>query len=71
MIDLFSNYRKISKKIISAALIVLTTPIGWSIKNYLIFSITAPTSWSGCALGQSVTAALPSNKEVDTNLQDD
>ena len=68
--DLFKNYRIIGRKIFAATLILVAIPIGWSVKNYLIFNITSLTSWSGCALGQSITAVLPRNKQVDTSLQD-
>jgi hypothetical protein len=68
--DLVANHRKVTKRLMGMSLFVLALPIAWSIKNYLIFDITSLTSWSGCALGQSLTAVLQNQQTVGNGVQD-
>lgn len=45
-------------------------PILWMVKNIYIFNVYNLTSWSGCALGQSITPLIKSEKFINADLQD-
>ena len=45
-------------------------PFLWMLKNLYLFNISNLTSWSGCALGQSITPLSKTLPSVDSNQQD-
>jgi len=68
--ELYKSRHLISSVFVKLALLLLALPLMWMLKNYAMFGITSLTSWSGCALGQSLTPIVRHLPQINIDKQD-
>lgn len=68
-LEIHHKKKKLKPAFISTVLIILILPAIWAFKNYYLFGITNLTSWSGCALGQSITPIVKDMPGIDPKRQ--
>ena len=70
LFELLRNRKKTTFLYRTIACCIALLPVLWMAKNVYLFNIHNLTSWSGCALGQSITPLIKSDKSIDIDLQD-
>lgn len=68
--ELFKNRDKATLSYRALTCLIALLPVLWMLKNIYLFKIYNLTSWSGCALGQSITPLIKPKKSINSDLQD-
>lgn len=69
-LELFKSRKKTTFLFRTLVVFIALLPVLWMVKNIFLFKVYNLTSWSGCALAQSVTPLVKSVKSINTDLQD-
>ena len=63
-LELIRHRKKLNNLVALALALILLLPIFWMAKNFITFGITNLTSWSGCALNQSMSPHMTGMKDA-------